>query len=83
VAGILFAIPYVFIMRTVDLGSPFATVAVGAAVGLFHGAGPEVAAAHIVGHVAYGIGVGLVAGLMGEPNATTALDLIRRAVGLG
>ena len=29
----------------------------------FRSAGFEVAAAHIVGHVAYGLGVGLVAGL--------------------
>ncbi len=107
-AGILFAVPYVFIMRTVAPDSILATVAVGAAIGMFHGAGmsfillalvaeahpvekfrgagPEVAAAHIVGHVVYGIGVGLAASLMGMglPALTTAsLDLIRRAGGAG
>lgn len=40
----------------------------------FQTAGVEVAAAHVAGHVAYGIGVGIVAALtIGRPETVTAL----------
>jgi fucose 4-O-acetylase-like acetyltransferase len=46
----------------------------------FRAAGAEVAAAHVAGHVAYGIGVGLVAGWLGTGKAETATALIERLV---
>jgi hypothetical protein len=36
----------------------------------FRSAGPEVGAAHILGHVAYGLGVGLMAWLLGVTAST-------------
>lgn len=85
-AGVLFAIPYVYILRSLPVTSAAAQTVVGAAVGLFHGAamsfvllasvaenhpleqfresGVEVAAAHVVGHVFYGAGVGLAWALL-------------------
>jgi uncharacterized membrane protein YagU involved in acid resistance len=82
-AGIAFAVPYLLIMRSTGFPGLGANLAVGAALGAFHGlamsyillalvagrhpverfrmAGPEVGAAHIIGHVAYGLGVGLMA----------------------
>jgi uncharacterized membrane protein YagU involved in acid resistance len=84
--GVVFAIPYLLIMRSTGFAGLSAYLAVGGAIGAFHGlamayvlmalmadkhpleqfrkAGPEVGAAHIAGHVAYGLGVGLVAGLL-------------------
>lgn len=81
-AGIAFAVPYLLVLRSTGFASISANLAVGGALGAFHGlsmsyilmalvaerhpvekfrrAGPEVAAAHIVGHVAYGLGVGLM-----------------------
>jgi hypothetical protein len=50
----------------------------------FRTAGPDVAAAHVAGHVAYGIGVGIVAGLLGTGNAATttaAIGRVLRALG--
>lgn len=80
-AGIVFAVPYTLFLRTLE-ALPAATYsAIGAAMGLLHGAGmayvllalvagnhplerfrtvgPAVAGAHVLGHVAYGFGVGL------------------------
>lgn len=83
--GIAFAVPYLLILRSTGFTPLSAHLAVGGALGAFHGltmsyvlmalvaerhpvekfrsAGPEVGAAHIVGHVAYGLGVGLMAWL--------------------
>jgi len=82
-AGILFAIPYLLVIRASGFTPLAAMLAVGAALGALHGAsmsfilmatvaekhpverfrsaGPDVGAAHVVGHVAYGLGVGLIA----------------------
>jgi uncharacterized membrane protein YagU involved in acid resistance len=85
--GIAFAVPYLLILRSAGFAPLSANLAVGGAIGAFHGlamsyvlmalvagrhpvekfrsAGPEVGAAHIVGHIAYGLGVGLTAWLLG------------------
>jgi uncharacterized membrane protein YagU involved in acid resistance len=82
-AGIVFAVPYLLILRSAGFAPLAANLVIGAAIGAFHGvamsfvlmalvaekhpveqyrtAGPDVGAAHIAGHVAYGLGVGLVA----------------------
>ena len=81
VSGLVFAIPYTYMLKSVGIDAVAAMTIIGAAIGLFHGAamsfilfavvaekhpieqfrecGLEVAAAHVVGHVAYGAGVGL------------------------
>jgi hypothetical protein len=46
----------------------------------FRTAGFEVAAAHVVGHVAYGIGVGLVAAWLGTGKPTAAAVVVERAL---
>jgi hypothetical protein len=46
----------------------------------FRTAGPDVAGAHVAGHVAYGIGVGIVAGLLGTGNAATTTASIERVL---
>lgn len=46
----------------------------------FRTAGPDVAAAHVVGHVAYGIGVGIVAGVLGTGVAATTTASIERVL---
>ncbi len=46
----------------------------------FRTAGVEVAAAHVVGHLAYGMGVGFVAGWLGTGKAETTTALIERWV---
>jgi hypothetical protein len=93
--GCLWAIGYLLIFRSLDLNSIRASIAVGTALGTFHGAamsfilmalvaethpverfrqaGIEVAAAHVVGHLAYGMGVGLVAGWLGTGKAATTV----------
>lgn len=85
--GIVFAVPYLLILRSTGFTPLSASLAVGGALGAFHGlsmsyilmalvaerhpverfrsAGPDVGAAHIVGHIAYGLGVGLAAWLLG------------------
>jgi hypothetical protein len=96
--GCIFAIGYLLVIRSLDLQSIPPSIAVGAALGTFHGAamsfilmalvaethpverfrkaGVEVAAAHVAGHVAYGVGVGLVAGWLGTgKTATTVASL--------
>lgn len=82
-AGILFAIPYLVVIRSAGFVPLSANLAVGAALGALHGAamafvlmasvaerhpverfrtaGPDVGAAHLAGHIAYGLGVGLIA----------------------
>jgi hypothetical protein len=79
-----------------------ASIAVGTALGTFHGAamsfilmalvadthpverfrtaGVEVAAAHVVGHVVYGMGVGLVAGWLGTGKAEATVASIERVL---
>ncbi len=91
--GCVFAVGYLLIIRSLDLDSMATALAVGSALGTFHGAaasfvlmalvaethpverfrqaGVEVAAAHVAGHIAYGFGVGLVAGWLGTGNAET------------
>lgn len=104
-AGCAFAVGYLLVLRSLDLHSVRASIAVGTALGAFHGAamsfilmalvaethpverfrkaGVDVAAAHVVGHLAYGMGVGLVAGLLGTGKAqTTAASLGRLLRGL-
>lgn len=103
--GIFFAIFYLLVMRTLSLESMGTALAVGAALGTFHGAamsfilmalvaethpverfrtaGVDVGAAHIAGHVAYGLGVGLVAGLLGTGQSPPATALIRAWLGIG
>ncbi len=93
--GCIFAVGYLLVLRSLDLNSLGASLAVGTALGTFHGAamafilmalvaethpverfrtaGVDVAAAHVAGHVAYGFGVGLVAGLMGTGKADPAI----------
>jgi hypothetical protein len=46
----------------------------------FRTAGPDVAAAHVVGHVAYGVGVGIVAGILGTGKAATVTASIERVL---
>ena len=103
--GIVFAVFYLLIMRTLSLESMGTALAVGAALGTFHGAamsfilmalvaethpverfrtaGVDVGAAHIAGHVAYGLGVGLVAGWLGTGQSPPTTALIRAWLGLG
>jgi uncharacterized membrane protein YagU involved in acid resistance len=105
IAGCLFAIPYLLVIRSFGTTNVAAILAIGAAIGMFHGAamifvlmalvaethpveqfrsaGPDVAAAHIVGHVAYGVGVGLIAALFASKmgGATTTLILFTHSVG--
>ena len=85
-AGILFAVFYLFVMRSTGVTNWFVIMSVGLAIGTFHGAamvfvlmalaekhpieqfrvaGPAVGWAHVVGHMAYGTGVGLAVGLIG------------------
>lgn len=85
-AGCIFAVPYLFVMRAIGLTNWFVIMQVGLAIGTFHGAamvfilmamaekhpveqfrvaGPAVGWAHVIGHMAYGIGVGLAVGLIG------------------
>lgn len=103
--GCIFAIGYLLIFRSLDLNSIRASIAVGTALGTFHGAamsfilmalvaethpverfrqaGIEVAAAHVVGHLAYGMGVGLVAGWLGTGKAAAtvaSLENVLRAI---
>jgi hypothetical protein len=92
VAGVVFAVPYLLILRSAGFVPLSANLAVGGALGAFHGltmsfvlmavvaerhpvelfrsAGPVVGAAHILGHVAYGLGVGLMAWLLGVTAST-------------
>jgi hypothetical protein len=103
--GIFFAIFYLLIMRTLSMEAMGTALAVGAALGTFHGAamsfilmalvaeihpverfrtaGVDVGAAHIAGHVAYGLGVGLVAGLLGTGVSQPTTALIRTWLGIG
>lgn len=100
--GCLFAVGYMFVFRSLDLHSMRASIAVGTALGAFHGAamsfilmalvaethpverfrkaGVEVAAAHVVGHLAYGMGVGLVAGWLGTGKAPATVAFAVRMV---
>jgi hypothetical protein len=85
-AGCLFAVPYLFIIRSVGVTNVFSLLLIGATLGTFHGAAMifilmalaekhplpqfrkaeiDVAWAHVVGHVAYGTGIGLVTALVG------------------
>ena len=86
-AGCLFAIPYILVMRGAGVNQPLHLIAVGLALGTFHGAAMifilmamaekhpvaqfrkanvDVAWAHVVGHMAYGTGVGLVVAFLGQ-----------------
>lgn len=98
--GCIFAVGYLLIFRSLDLNSIRASIAVGTALGTFHGAamsfilmalvaethpverfrqaGIEVAAAHVVGHLAYGMGVGLVAGWLGTGKAAPTVAAVER-----
>lgn len=85
-AGILFAIGYLFIMRATGISNWFVLMQIGLALGTMHGAamvfvlmamaekhpveqfrvaGPAVGWAHVIGHMAYGTGVGLAVGVIG------------------
>jgi hypothetical protein len=85
-AGCLFAIPYLFVMRSLGSTNILQMISIGMTIGTFHGAamifilmalaekhpveqfrkaGVDVAWAHVVGHMAYGTGVGLAAALIG------------------
>jgi hypothetical protein len=85
-AGILFAIPYLIIMRATGISNWFVIMQIGLAIGTMHGAamvfvlmamaekhpleqfrvaGPAVGWAHVIGHMAYGTGVGLAVGFIG------------------
>jgi uncharacterized membrane protein YagU involved in acid resistance len=86
VAGCLFAIPYLLVIRALGGMSFMQNVMVCGAIGIFHSAAmlfvlmalfgdnhpierfrkasTEVAAAYIVGHIVYGVGVGIIAALM-------------------
>jgi hypothetical protein len=85
-AGCIFAVGYVIVMRATGITNWFVIAQIGLAIGTFHGAamvfvlmalaekhpleqfrtaGPAVGWAHVVGHMAYGIGVGLAVGLIG------------------
>jgi hypothetical protein len=46
----------------------------------FRTAGPEVAAAHVAGHVAYGVGVGAVAGWIGTGAAEATVAVIENTL---
>jgi len=46
----------------------------------FRTAGPDVAGAHVAGHVAYGIGVGIVAGVLGTGKMEPTVTLIGKIV---
>jgi hypothetical protein len=46
----------------------------------FRTAGVEVAAAHVAGHLAYGMGVGLVAGWLGTGKAATTVASLEHAL---
>ncbi len=100
--GCFFAIAYLLILRSVNIHSVSACIAIGTAIGALHGcamgfilmalvaethpverfrkAGPEVAAAHVAGHLAYGAGVGLVAGVLGTGKAAATVAAIAAAV---
>jgi len=103
--GIVFAVFYLLVMRTLNLESMGTALAVGAALGTFHGAamsfilmalvaethpverfrtaGVDVGAAHIAGHIAYGLGVGLVAGLLGTGQSEPMSALVRVWLSMG
>ncbi len=103
--GIVFAVFYLLVMRTLSLESMGTALAVGAALGTFHGAamsfilmalvaethpverfrtaGVDVGAAHIAGHIAYGLGVGLVAGLLGTGQSEPMSALVRTWLSMG
>lgn len=100
--GCVFAVGYLLVLRSLNLQTMGASLAVGTAMGTFHGAtmsfvlmalvadthpverfrkaGVEVAAAHVVGHVAYGMGVGLVAGWLGTGRAQETVASIERVL---
>lgn len=81
VSGVLFAVPYVFLLGYFAPDHSLSAATIGAVLGLLHGivvsliliaavsdrhpvakfrgAGFEVAAAHLAGHIGYGFGVGL------------------------
>jgi uncharacterized membrane protein len=86
IAGCVFAVPYLLIMRAIGVTNWWVIAQIGLAIGTFHGAamvfilmamaekhpleqfrtaGPAVGWAHVVGHMAYGLGVGLAVGLIG------------------
>lgn len=101
-AGCFFAVGYLLVFRSLDLNSMGASIAVGTALGTFHGAamsfilmalvaethpverfrtaGVEVAAAHVVGHIVYGMGVGFVAGWLGTGKTETTVASIERVL---
>ena len=85
-AGCVFAVPYLLIMRAIGVTNWWVIAQIGLAIGTFHGAamvfilmalsekhpveqfrtaGPAVGWAHVIGHMAYGAGVGLAVGLIG------------------
>ena len=85
-AGCIFAIPYIFVMRQAGVDHPLHLISVGLALGTFHGAAMifilmalaekhpipqfrkanvDVAWSHVLGHMAYGTGVGVVVALLG------------------
>jgi hypothetical protein len=85
-AGCIFALIYVMIMRATGITNWFVLMQIGLAIGTMHGAamvfilmamsekhpleqfreaGPAVGWAHVIGHMAYGIAVGLTVGLLG------------------
>lgn len=85
-AGCLFAIPYLIVIRSVGSTNILAMISIGITIGTFHGAamifilmalaekhpvelfqkaGIDVAWSHVVGHMAYGLGIGLAAALIG------------------
>jgi hypothetical protein len=84
--GILFAIPYLYILSHAGVTYWFHLVSIGLTLGTFHGAamifillalaekhpipqfqkaGVDVAWSHVLGHMAYGTGIGLVAAFLG------------------
>lgn len=85
--GIAVAVPYTFILRAIPTQVTLAYIAIGAVVGIFHGAAMsfillaaiadnhpveqfrepsfDVAAAHVAGHIAYGMGVGAMVAAFG------------------
>jgi hypothetical protein len=86
VAGCIFAIPYIFVMREAGVNHWLHLVSVGLALGTFHGAAMifilmalaekhpipqfqkasiDVAWSHVLGHMAYGTGVGIAVALLG------------------
>ena len=85
-AGGVFAVPYLLIMRAIGVTNWWVIAQIGLAIGTFHGAamvfilmalsekhpveqfrtaGPAVGWAHVIGHMAYGAGVGLAVGVIG------------------